>query len=128
MIWLCLYMFTISVVCLMIRRPPRSTRTDTLFPYTTLFRSAGVAAALVDDLLVLLHTVDALDDDALVVDQDRDDLALCALVLASDHLDGVALLDVERLASLSHHSTSGASEMIFMNFFSRSSQIGRAHV
>src|SRR3546814_3454257 len=26
---------------LMIRRPPRSTRTDTLVPYTTLFRSAG---------------------------------------------------------------------------------------
>src|SRR3546814_18305917 len=26
---------------LMIRRPPRSTRTDTLFPYTTLFRSFG---------------------------------------------------------------------------------------
>src|SRR3546814_9401465 len=34
----------------MIRRPPRSTRTDTLFPYTTLFRSAREpleAAALV---------------------------------------------------------------------------------
>src|SRR3546814_13439075 len=31
----CLFFF------LMIRRPPRSTRTDTLFPYTTLFRSAG---------------------------------------------------------------------------------------
>src|SRR3546814_10301587 len=28
---------------LMIRRPPRSTRTDTLFPYTTLFRSAEAA-------------------------------------------------------------------------------------
>src|SRR3546814_5712577 len=28
-----------SFVFLMIRRPPRSTRTDTLFPYTTLFRS-----------------------------------------------------------------------------------------
>src|SRR3546814_2131719 len=27
----------------MIRRPPRSTRTDTLFPYTTLFRSLGRA-------------------------------------------------------------------------------------
>src|SRR3546814_2961010 len=26
----------------MIRRPPRSTRTDTLFPYTTLFRSASI--------------------------------------------------------------------------------------
>src|SRR3546814_9352222 len=29
----------------MIRRPPRSTRTDTLFPYTTLFRSAAVSCA-----------------------------------------------------------------------------------
>src|SRR3546814_4412175 len=29
----------------MIRRPPRSTRTDTLFPYTTLFRSANVTTA-----------------------------------------------------------------------------------
>src|SRR3546814_15394708 len=28
---------------LLIRRPPRSTRTDTLFPYTTLFRSAATA-------------------------------------------------------------------------------------
>src|SRR3546814_1055399 len=28
----------------MIRRPPRSTRTDTLFPYTTLFRSVVLAA------------------------------------------------------------------------------------
>src|SRR3546814_19096084 len=27
----------------MIRRPPRSTRTDTLFPYTTLFRSVALA-------------------------------------------------------------------------------------
>src|SRR3546814_8066185 len=31
---------------LMIRRPPRSTRTDTLFPYTTLFRSAGQVGCL----------------------------------------------------------------------------------
>src|SRR3546814_14210529 len=30
---------TLLVVSLMRRRPPRSTRTDTLFPYTTLFRS-----------------------------------------------------------------------------------------
>src|SRR3546814_6458513 len=29
----------------MIRRPPRSTRTDTLFPYTTLFRSSPPPAA-----------------------------------------------------------------------------------
>src|SRR3546814_1607777 len=31
------------VFFLRIRRPPRSTRTDTLFPYTTLFRSDGAA-------------------------------------------------------------------------------------
>src|SRR3546814_5509667 len=30
----------------MMRRPPRSTRTDTLFPYTTLFRSASVLVEL----------------------------------------------------------------------------------
>src|SRR3546814_20464353 len=30
----------------MILRPPRTTRTDTLFPYTTLFRSAGYRRAL----------------------------------------------------------------------------------
>src|SRR3546814_12943950 len=47
------------VFFLMIRRPPRSTRTDTLFPYTTLFRSAGEAFA------VKLT-------DAFAVDEDRD--------------------------------------------------------
>src|SRR3546814_8667941 len=37
------YMFYVIYFCfLMTRRPPRSTRTDTLFPYTTLFRSAGL--------------------------------------------------------------------------------------
>src|SRR3546814_5350599 len=61
----------------MIRRPPRSTRTDTLFPYTTLFRSEGdvvigqrgdgVAIGGVDheDLLpvalLLLHVGDVID-------------------------------------------------------------------
>src|SRR3546814_3846307 len=34
----------------MLRRPPRSTRTDTLFPYTTLFRSAFAALALLHPL------------------------------------------------------------------------------
>src|SRR3546814_12839043 len=48
----------------MIRRPPRSTRTDTLFPYTTLFRSAeapllevaGVYAGYGDG--IVLHGLD----------------------------------------------------------------------
>src|SRR3546814_5650639 len=39
---LCLFNYIFSFFFfLMIRRPPRSTRTDTLFPYTTLFRSAS---------------------------------------------------------------------------------------
>src|SRR3546814_11362149 len=32
-------LLVVTIFFLMIRRPPRSTRTDTLFPYTTLFRS-----------------------------------------------------------------------------------------
>src|SRR3546814_8585020 len=38
--WVSVLDFAIIFV-LMIRRPPRSTRTDTLFPYTTLFRGCG---------------------------------------------------------------------------------------
>src|SRR3546814_16355502 len=34
----------------MLRRPPRSTRTDTLFPYTTLFRSIGAMGVQVPDV------------------------------------------------------------------------------
>src|SRR3546814_14222995 len=36
--------FILHFFFLMIRRPPRSTRTDTLFPYTTLFRSPRPAS------------------------------------------------------------------------------------
>src|SRR3546814_5523427 len=38
-----LSVFCLSFFFLLIRRPPRSTRTDTLFPYTTLFRSRCAA-------------------------------------------------------------------------------------
>src|SRR3546814_15139971 len=40
----------------MIRRPPRSTRTDTLFPYTTLFRSARETIIEIQRLLKILPT------------------------------------------------------------------------
>src|SRR3546814_7094673 len=39
----------------MIRRPPRSTRTDTLFPYTTLFRSIGSGYTLLHDVQQQRH-------------------------------------------------------------------------
>src|SRR3546814_3292637 len=49
----------------MIRRPPRSTRTDTLFPYTTLFRSPGrppLATRLMAGLAILKHMHDLSDE------------------------------------------------------------------
>src|SRR3546814_12069737 len=43
-VWLLVHSLSVCLFFfLMIRRPPRSTRTDTLFPYTTLFRSANPA-------------------------------------------------------------------------------------
>src|SRR3546814_19020230 len=42
----------------MIRRPPRSTRTDTLFPYTTLFRSWGEGEVC---LMIQIRNSPALD-------------------------------------------------------------------
>src|SRR3546814_17283147 len=45
------------VFFLMIRRPPRSTRTDTLFPYTTLFRSLEPPAIYPEDTLSYLANV-----------------------------------------------------------------------
>src|SRR3546814_15760088 len=44
-----IYDVYIVVFFLMIRRPPRSTRTDTLFPYTTLFRSHRGSSQWFDD-------------------------------------------------------------------------------
>src|SRR3546814_10183676 len=41
----------------MIRRPPRSTRTDTLFPYTTLFRSNHAKLRRNPAIFALLHDI-----------------------------------------------------------------------
>src|SRR3546814_3563487 len=66
----------------MIRRPPRSTRTDTLFPYTTLFRSLCDALGLVatshsdyeaDDLIgSALHQARAHGHRGVIVSADKD--------------------------------------------------------
>src|SRR3546814_4682421 len=47
----------------MIRRPPRSTRTDTRFPYTTLFRSIDTLAAKAAPGVLGVYAVDDLDAD-----------------------------------------------------------------
>src|SRR3546814_20536547 len=67
----------------MIRRPPRSTRTDTLFPYTTLFRSTSAKCTLdhaqLSTLTWLLdngiYTVETLQEYFESVDRSRMDAA-----------------------------------------------------
>src|SRR3546814_1383672 len=49
---------------LMIRRPPRSTRTDTLFPYTTLFRS-GLLSTLTQLMMLPEHALSEIPADAI---------------------------------------------------------------
>src|SRR3546814_8846100 len=92
----------------MIRRPPRSTRTDTLFPYTTLFRSAhparggrhaGDARRAGSRGGVMADTRPGTDAIRVVVVEDDDDLlgeVLDFLVARGIHARGVgsgALLD-----------------------------------
>src|SRR3546814_20225637 len=60
------FYFFVLFFFLMRRRPPRSTRTDTLFPYTTLFRSAvaavGDAVARADAQAFIIIAGDEVDD------------------------------------------------------------------
>src|SRR3546814_1156271 len=72
----CYYFLYFMLFFLRIRRPPRSTRTDTLFPYTTLFRSAAVLEALqAEGMPLLVHgevtdrDVDIFDREAVFIDR-----------------------------------------------------------
>src|SRR3546814_10536584 len=58
----------------MIRRPPRSTRTDTLVPYTTLFRSGPVMMLLLGESRVARRASpqSASDEEIIKFDQSRD--------------------------------------------------------
>src|SRR3546814_17567926 len=59
----------------MIRRPPRSTRTDTLFPYTTLFRSHIIFDAEADGLTpTKFHCLSYFEDDVMRSVTDYDDM------------------------------------------------------
>src|SRR3546814_12045240 len=74
MSWSCFFFF------LMIRRPPRSTRTDTLFPYTTLFRSTevdeeqlGAWLTALNDIRLVLGTILDVSEDVVQVEEDDPD-------------------------------------------------------
>src|SRR3546814_13724175 len=78
----------------MIRRPPRSTRTDTLFPYTTLFRSVGITSNVLRDLGALTTTGGWIILGAAVID---DVLAIMILSVAT----GVAAGSFEEIGRAS---------------------------
>src|SRR3546814_7912694 len=77
---------------LMIRRPPRSTRTDTLFPYTTLFRStvnrSQKLVRMVGDVEVKQQPDHELDDDQhhQNIGEQADNLDQCVDTVHSSYL------------------------------------------
>src|SRR3546814_1829383 len=111
----------------MIRRPPRSTRTDTLFPYTTLFRSAQQFAGLFirsrgggyDDIHAS-HLIDAV-----IVDFRKNDLFLDAESIIAVSIERLRIKTTE-IANTRHpnrHQT--IKELIHPIAANR--KIGRAH-
>src|SRR3546814_5340954 len=77
----------------MIRRPPRSTRTDTLFPYTTLFRSEELAEGVAAARELVEIAADVVGDPQ-VVGVVRRAVAEAAPVVALGEVVGGAVLDL----------------------------------
>src|SRR3546814_11821478 len=91
---------------LMIPRPPRSTRTDTLFPYTTLFRSAYIAEELEKN--PLLETGDSSPDISEPESTDSSEIpenTSTDLLLEGGHGDTDNPLDVDYDAETFHHDS-----------------------
>src|SRR3546814_2497910 len=70
----------------MIRRPPRSTRTDTLFPYPTLFRSV-----IEDEALVAFELASILEDAGAIVEGPAGSAGEALRIIESTALDGAFL-------------------------------------
>src|SRR3546814_4238055 len=95
----------------MIRRPPRSTRPDTLFPYTTLFRSAGAT----------LLVAGADRNEALIRCIDENIAARCEANIATPRvrrrIDGA-----ERAAATDRRIADATQESIVRNTVARSEE------
>src|SRR3546814_5801604 len=86
----------------MIRRPPRSTRTDTLFPYTTLFRSQAFDAA---QPWVLAKGIGSASDEQKALLQDICSRALAGFKALSVMLTPVLPVLTERVARSEEHTS-----------------------
>src|SRR3546814_12793531 len=98
----------------MIRRPPRSTRTDTLFPYTTLFRASGVNTITGEGL------AEALMDTKVVVDVANSPSFEDDAVMKFFKTSGRNLLAAEAAAGVGHHvalSVVGTERLLESGYF-----------
>src|SRR3546814_6673404 len=112
----------------MIRRPPTSTRTDTLFPYTKLFRS-GVPAHLLHRVEHQAFRADPMEAaDALLVRQlvDLEDLQVAGAQNGQNVL--VAAVDRDREVLACGRDAGPAVGRVAAEVLARWQQIGRAHV
>src|SRR3546814_19502373 len=78
--------------CFMIRRHPRSTRTDTLFPYTTLFRSLASALFSLGDVTGVFYGRDFISVTKAEAGNDWHDLKPVVLGVLIDHFSSGAPL------------------------------------
>src|SRR3546814_16253299 len=75
--WMYTHIVFCYICCILILRPPRSTRTDTLFPYTTLFRSSQHPGGFVltqERLDELVPIEPARMEDRHIIEWDKDDI------------------------------------------------------
>src|SRR3546814_13205122 len=85
----------------MIRRPPRSTRTDTLFPYTTLFRSYEAICELLTEhkaLRALVPRLYGLGDLTEILDDRAYEQAEAILAMMHDQLARLVPVEAHRTA------------------------------
>src|SRR3546814_1672159 len=107
----------------MIRRPPRSTRTDTLFPYTTLFRSPHKPAGT-------LHPASPASAEARAAGRAR---ALVRAKARAEATYGRVVAGVSRASQLDRESSAQALLLVTCMLCRRltpqeAQEIGRAHV
>src|SRR3546814_1296947 len=113
------------------RRPPRFTRTDTLFPYTTLFRARGVASAdpgtariapMINAQQIADTDIEIGADDPLH-DETAPLFSRYGIVDHVSHFSGIAISALYLVAA-------GATlwEVVARYAFDSPTQIGRAHV
>src|SRR3546814_8237033 len=94
----------------MIRRPPRSTRTDTLFPYTTLFRSLSGKKALVVGAssginLAIAKKLGERGARLVVASRTPERIAAAAEELRADGLDAIGIAGDVREARSEEHTS-----------------------